>query len=342
MSLSPPTNLGWVEPPKPIRGLDHLGVQAPCIALYSQLLPGVTNVTERARYYSFYPWFIRSLDRRYSDHSPEVYCRVLRRAECLYSLIAIRHARVVGDGNEWLHGAGMVGRFRLSRIPEGGEPIHLGEYAALEGPNRYFKNRLGGLGQYYFGPLRDLRVVDHAPGMERSVPGYDKVRGAVLAEAFGSGMAEDDFFRLLECEKIYWNDLDELSDFCPCALRTRGTERTHLLDLFFARSAEHQSVEATTRRRSLSLILDLLSRCEAVEGYGLEDVFKASTYTSALPDGTTWDPHPSLAAPQRAWATYGRNELLSLALQAIWVRLFCVDGPERGPMGSATSMARAT
>ena len=69
MALNRPADIGWVDPAKPIRGLDHLGVQAPCIALYAQLLPGITNVTDRARYYSFYPWLIRSFEQRYRDHS---------------------------------------------------------------------------------------------------------------------------------------------------------------------------------------------------------------------------------------------------------------------------------
>ena len=46
--MTPPADIDWVEPAKPIRGLDHLGVQAPCIALYTQLLPGITNVTDLA------------------------------------------------------------------------------------------------------------------------------------------------------------------------------------------------------------------------------------------------------------------------------------------------------
>ncbi|HQP37582.1 MAG TPA: hypothetical protein PLI95_20495, partial [Polyangiaceae bacterium] len=57
--------VAWVRPPEPIRGLDHLGVQAPCIALYGQLLPGITNVTDRARYYTFHPWVLWSFEKRY-------------------------------------------------------------------------------------------------------------------------------------------------------------------------------------------------------------------------------------------------------------------------------------
>jgi hypothetical protein len=144
--------VAWVRPPEPIRGLDHLGVQAPCIALYGQLLPGITNVTERARYYTFHPWLVWSFEKRYKDHSLDEFPRVLRRAECLFALIAIRHARRIADADEGRHGKAMVGRDKLLRIDEASD-FSLDEYAALEGPNRYFKNKLGGLGQYYFGPL---------------------------------------------------------------------------------------------------------------------------------------------------------------------------------------------
>ena len=313
-----PPGIGWVEPFKPIRGLDHLGVQAPCVALYSQLLPGITNVTDRARYYSFNPWLIRSFEKRYRDHSIDEFQRVLRRAECLFALIAIRHARVVDDGDEGRHGSGMVGRFTLLRIPENEESIALDEYAGLEGPKRYFKNRLGGLGQYYIGPLRDLRVLDYTSERNRSLPGYDKVRGAALAEAFGNGVPEDAFFRVLERSRMRWSDLDGLEDFCPCRLPHSGPERAQLLDLFFARSDRHQSPESANRRASLALILDLVSRVTQPNGYPWERVFRASAYSQTLPDGRPWEVDPSLVRAQGGWATYELNELLSLSLQALF------------------------
>ena len=279
MTANVPNDTGWVEPAKPIRGLDHLGVQAPCVALYAQLLPGITNVTDRARYYSFHPWLIRSFEQRYADHSVEAFRRVLRRAECLFALVAIRHAREVGDGDDGRHGAGMVGRLSLLRIPEDARTINLDEHAALEGANRYFLNKLGGLGQYYFGPLRDLRVLDYASQGEGAMPGYDKVRGADLADAFGAGVPQDDFFRLMERSRIGWADLDGLKDFCPCALRRRKAEQTLLLDLFFARTEAYRSPEAGNRRTSLALVLDLLSRVSPLEGYTPESVFRAAAYT---------------------------------------------------------------
>lgn len=315
--MSHVSGLGWVEPATPIRGLDHLGVQAPCVALYAQLLPGITNVTDRARYYSFHPWLIRSFEQRYQDHSADEFCRVLRRAECLFALSAIRHARVQAD-DEGRHGVGMVGRFTLLRIPEDQKSIPLDEYAGLEGPNRYFKNRLGGLGQYYFGPLRDLRVLDYTTEHERTLPGYDKSRGAALADAFGVGVPEQAFFRLLEKDSVRWTDLDALADFCPCRLVDRPAERNLLLDLFLARSEAYQVPEAGNRRASLALILDLVGRVAELDDYSLENIFRASAYAGVLPDGTRWDVHPALRQIQRGWAVYERNELLSVALQALF------------------------
>ena len=39
----------WVSPAKEITGRDHLAVQAVSEHLYPGLLPGLTNVTDRAR-----------------------------------------------------------------------------------------------------------------------------------------------------------------------------------------------------------------------------------------------------------------------------------------------------
>lgn len=39
------------KPPNAIGGSDHLAVQAPCISLYGKMLPSITNVTDRVRYY---------------------------------------------------------------------------------------------------------------------------------------------------------------------------------------------------------------------------------------------------------------------------------------------------
>jgi len=321
-------SVAWVLPPEPIRGLDHLGVQAPCIALYGQLLPGITNVTDRARYYSFHPWIVWAFERLYPDHSVDEFRRVLRRAECLFALIAIRHARVVGDGDDGLHGRAMVGRDKLLRIEEDAKGFSIEEYATLEGPKRYFKNKLGGLGQYYFGPLRDIRVLDHHEGA--GYPGYDDHRGRQLAESFASAVPEDYFFRVLEQPTTSWEELDELAAFCPCKLRENAAERGMLLDLFLARTEPFRGDGGMARRASLGLMLDLASQPARAPDYGFEGLLRGAAYTGALVDGSAWKVSESQQRVLRGWGTYQRNELLSIAVQGFFAAVLRVIERDRG------------
>lgn len=330
--------VAWVKPPEPIRGLDHLGVQAPCIALYGQLLPGITNVTDRARYYSFHPWVLWVFERRYADHSLNEFRRVLRRAECLFALIAIRHARVLDDGDDGRHGRAMVGRNELLKVAEGS--FALEDYATLEGPNRYFKNKLGGLGQYYFGPLRDLRVLDHSPHGAGYPPGYDRERGQKLAEAFASGVSEEEFFRVLEQPISTWEDLDELATLCPCGLRSNAAEHEMLLDLFLARTQLFQRDGGSTRRASLGLMLDLAGQAVRDPNYAFEDLLRGAAYSGALVDGSPWQvasPHQRVL---RGWGTYQRNELLSLAVQGLFAAILrAIERDEAGRIRQASDAA---
>jgi len=309
--------VAWIRPPHPIRGLDHLSVQAPCTALFAQLLPGITNVTNRARYYAFHPWVIWSFEKRYTDHSLDAFRRVLRRAECLFALIAIRHARRLGDSDEGRHGLGMVGREKLLRIDESGN-FSLDDYAGLKAPKRYFQNRLGALGQYYFGPLRDLRVLDRSPHGVGYPPCYDRERGRALAEAFASGVPEDSFFRVLEKPSVKWGDLDKLAPFCPCGLLNNPAEHDLLLDLFLARSELFGDDGGLTRRASLGLMLDLASRVPRDPGYTFERILRGAAYSGTLSDGTSWQVKPVFDRVRRGWATYQRNELLSLSVQGLF------------------------
>ena len=50
----------WLEKEPERVGRDHLGVQAASPALYARLLPGIRNLTKRARYYTFYPWVLHT------------------------------------------------------------------------------------------------------------------------------------------------------------------------------------------------------------------------------------------------------------------------------------------
>lgn len=304
----------WVSPPQAIGGLDHLGTQAPCVLIYSQLLPGITNVTDRARYYSFYPWLIWSFDQRYAKDDEARFVEFFRRADCLFTLLSERHARNTDRDNE-RHGVAMVGRVQLTQALdrlEAGEYLNLSQYTSQESPLRYFKNPMGGLSQYYAGTLSDLKLMDASakPWIK-----YTKELGAPLAEQVDSNIQADRFWKVVESGTATCDDLDALSELCACQLSHSVGECKTLVDLYFDRNDSYEQ-EGVQRRRSLGLILNLTRSLP--DGHDLtESMFRACTYSGALPGETPWTVPESLQPTLACWGIYQRNDLLSIACQAV-------------------------
>lgn len=216
----------WVKAPATSGGLDHLGVQAPCINIYQQLLAGITNVTERARYYSFYPWFLWRFEQRFPDRDVELLTTYFRRADSLFTLIAENHGRDEGEPNTSKHGLGMVGRNTLVTQAgmggalaqlHAGKTVRLSKYATLEAsPHRYFKNRFGGLGQYYFGVFYELGLLGGSLG---SGARYTYEIGEPVARALEDGVPGDAFFDALEGDAIEAGDLAGTHRLLPLPTR---------------------------------------------------------------------------------------------------------------------------
>jgi hypothetical protein len=124
------------------------------------------------------------------------------------------------------------------------------------------------------------------------------------------------FFQVLAEDWITPETLNALACYCPCHLSQCETEHRVLLDLFFDR--KHLYDQAGQQRRlTLSLILQLIATLPR-QDMELEEVFRGCVYTGCLPDQHRWTV-PSVLEPTRAaWALYVRNEILSLAIQAIF------------------------
>jgi hypothetical protein len=310
----------WVKPPTAIVGLDHLGTQGPCIAVYAQLLPGITNVTDRARYYSLYPWLVWSFDQRFPTADADTFVEYFRRADCLFTLISERHSRQTDHDSE-RHGIAMVGRIQLLQALdrlEGGEELQLSVYTDRTEGNtrRYFMNRLGGLGQYYAGTLAQLELMDPSarPWMKFTIE-----HGQPMAEAVAAAVPGELFWDLVESDRVTLADLDGLSKFCACSISPGTLEHGSLTDIFFDRSEAYGAL-GEQRRQSLTLILHLANALHArAEADLTEHVFRASTYSGFLPGGVRWEVPASLEATRGAWAIYERNDLLSVVMQSVFV-----------------------
>jgi hypothetical protein len=73
------------------RGLDPLGMQNAGVTLYQSLLPGISNVTLRMRYYGFYCWVSEAYARAGATDEFTAWRSWVRRAEALYALALLIH-----------------------------------------------------------------------------------------------------------------------------------------------------------------------------------------------------------------------------------------------------------
>jgi hypothetical protein len=310
----------WLEPTGPAGGQDHLATRAICEILYRQLLPGITNVTERARYYTLYPWLLWVMDQEGID--PEQRTLWFRKADCLLTLIALHH----GQGHE--HSRAAIGSTKLTEALRAARDakgsICLSTWArADEVPERYFASSRGGFGQYYQGPLEELGVVarDARGGLT-----WSKTAGQQLGQLVDARTDRARFARCVAHDQVLVDDLLALDSLCLCRLTSGGAERDALLELLWSEGSRQQALGLL-----LSLARDLPDGCRL-------DVptFRGATATGALPDGNSWELPGSLQHARRRWATYQRSEWLSVAVQGLfWATLWEVGVQGRLPRVSA-------
>ena len=91
-----------------IGGLDHLGIELVSVSLYQALLPGITNVTDRARYYSYYPWCVHKYTQSGpSERTKQNWYNWIRAFDFTYALASVAY-----DKDEATQGASAIVRTR--------------------------------------------------------------------------------------------------------------------------------------------------------------------------------------------------------------------------------------
>jgi hypothetical protein len=83
-------------------GLDPLAMLAPIERLYTDLLQGVSSVTDRIRYYSFYCWWVTQFPNRSLDQTQSAFRQHIRDGEVLLGLASLYDHKERG----WLNGVG--------------------------------------------------------------------------------------------------------------------------------------------------------------------------------------------------------------------------------------------
>lgn len=328
----------WVKPTYEINGLDHLGVHAPCIDIYSQLLPGITNVTDRARYYSFYPWVFWSFQRK-GWNDKEQLVKMFRRADCLFTLIAVRHD-LVTDGKTTYSG-GTVGKNTLEpklRELSNEQSLRLSDYAHRnpDDASRYFMSKFGGLSQYYFGVLRDLKLFKGDSIESASVI---KETGGEIAKAFNEGVPSELFLGIVEKDHVTLAELDTLLPFSPVNLASTIKEKELLTKLLLKGispflnatsdlDSTTDSASALARSKTMAYQLLLAKKARAHNYEFNVTLFRKLTYSQSGFEFDNLDLPQSLEKTNQKWQQYSCSEMLSIALQGIFYAMLKAIKPE--------------
>ncbi len=230
-------------------GLDPLGMQNSSVRLYQALLPGISNVTQRIRYYGFYAWLSLHYSTEIRDPNPKVWQQFLRRAEAAFALVAVLHGDRMGvAGSDWASRTLAV---------SGVQDILFSEATRADGESRYLKNEWGAYGAAYASQLVEVGILTEAAAHEIAVPSQEV--GEALGLAFAASVghaAADAFLRVVDRGVASRTALQELAPFAPSAIPSDSQERECYEQLLFARTGLQRENDFQ-RQRTLSLILRL-------------------------------------------------------------------------------------
>lgn len=205
--------LFWAKSGNFTRGRDPLGIQNSSIAVYSTLLPGMTNLTLRLRYYGFYLWLLDKYhqlpesDGFKQNHMGQY--TFIRRAELILAYLM---------KNKFPNEQSVIGsNFAESKIRQEKE---IGYYDIQLGADKtkttvkgsvYWDYTSGALGQYYAGSLINMGLINIKENFfERT-----EEKGKELSEAYGASISQNCSQLLLKRineGKLYSNDFEILKD----------------------------------------------------------------------------------------------------------------------------------
>lgn len=235
-------------------GRDPLGLSRVSDNFTELLLPSIITTTNRARYYSFYPWALReSLGGLGSDAGPSDFVEAFRKREAAFAI-----SSKLGKRTDF----SIVGIDQVNK--------YLGEVSDNDSVTTEFRvlpaNNWGGLGQYYGGCLQSLGLGGWG---EDGFWHASNTRGSKLADAFADSVGHTSY------AKKRWGGVetvplkvlrDSSADFSLDGIRGQNAknERTLLTRMFFDLDDDAETLGSSHRQATLGQFLHVLEAYEVI------------------------------------------------------------------------------
>ena len=298
-------------------GRDPLGLQTTTQdRLMPLLLPGLLELSRRARYFSFHAYLLDEYRRRRFPADPRSLSTFIKRREWEFGLAVQRCPRRCGSSP--------VGKLKLGSLAQETGPFRRGESV---------ESALGGYGLYYRSPLIDFGIVARSGTLlgEQPIP-IDVLRptqrAADLAHAFREAVQDTAYHSnwMVTDDPIPVEVIDELAQVaCLCGLDAHPQERAAIRAAIFDTDPQENEVvleelpseTVTQRRRSVAHYLSIVS--EQPNVVQSEADYREAMWTSTDVDN---EEHRVVAGQ---WAALIAKDVWQEALCSIWTE-FCQTG----------------
>lgn len=288
-----------------ITGLDPLGLQNTSEATFTFLLPGITNLTNRIRYYGFYCWLLDYYAREIRHTDPKIQYNFIRRAELMIALLMQTEASEVTQ----VTGS----NFASKLIDQEANPYYdLEEGADKNGDRKtYWKFSSGAFGQYYAGALQDIGLVtknEDGNFICTMADAEDFLAGEQLAQIFAAGIPEAirrRFLSIVDEGKLPKNEIPGLfQHFSLKNIPVESAEWQAYKQLLFQKDLplqeEREEMETfLNRRKTLLHFLSFIGEQEELQGW------EGFTRTNYQTQGRLFDEEGNTL---RLWYFYQLNE----------------------------------
>jgi hypothetical protein len=297
----------WSSGREPTTGLDQLGIRGNSARMYGHLVPGITNLTNRVRYYSMHAWFVNWWAKNVSTDDSKAFNKKIRIFECLVGL-----AEKIKNHDEGKDFVAVTGSNTFTAWLGEQKDLKDGVKVPLEDlAKKYWKYSSGGFGQYYRGSADTLGIISEKEGVLALTTKY----GLPLAEAFQSNIVSTALDTMLKSESATIGQLRKLvvnSTF----QKIDGQEGALLQKSLFDKEKIF-GVEGVRRRNTLLTILALANETKSgVDENPLWQVLDAALHGRTR-DKSEFSVPNTLKSHFELWKTYALHEYFAVAFEAL-------------------------
>lgn len=295
----------WTKTGSWTLGRDPLGMQATSVRMYRNLVPGLTNVTNRLRYYSFYCWVVQLYEKTKHTSEDLEWRKFIRRAEALYALACY----VVNPQESQGMGGGIWANDESRKLTT--DSYDLTPYTDSPGQSgQYLKAPRGNFGQFYIASMVEVGLLTPTTG---SIPIVSEDLGRKMANAFSEtiGNVTDAIEEAILKGAISREGLIKIGRTAhPSNIEPHSNEMSQLRDYVLARNL-NDGKKGDARRSSAWLALDLMSKGVS---FNNDHDFRRAFYNRSLPDGT---PYLAEGVIIDRWQAFQANEFCHISLEML-------------------------